>query len=194
VDTSFLVDMNKELIHLKVNGAYFKINSNETNGLTWTTTNSETSNDVTTWSTKLCESSEAKNHLKLLDALKHQSHLKLEIAIKNAGMSYEILMEKTQGNEDVFEFKSKFEMRNFGRDDSQLIEKHLANLIELSEMEANASKWCLLTLVELMCIINFDKYKAVIFRHLDELTHVDLFRKNFHIDLKQKIISNNVIF
>jgi hypothetical protein len=109
-------------------------------------------------------------------------------------MSYEILMERTKGNEGVFEFKSKFEMRNFGRDDSQLIEKHLGNLIELSEMEANASKWCLLTLVELMCIINFDKYKAVIFRHLDELTHVDLFRKNFYLDLKQKIISNNVIF
>ena len=70
--------MNKELIHLKVNGAYFKINNNEANGLTWTTTTtSENSNDVTTWSTRLCESSEAKNHLKLLDALKHQSHLKL---------------------------------------------------------------------------------------------------------------------
>ena len=117
------------------------------------------------------------------------------MALKNAGMSYEILLEKkkTQDEENVsFEYKSKFEMKNFGLDDTQLIEKHLKNLIDLSEMESNASKWCLLTLVELMCIINFEQYKASIFRYLDELTHVDLYRKNFYLDLKQKIISNNV--
>jgi len=109
-------------------------------------------------------------------------------------MCYEILLEKKTSDKDdaVFEFKSKFEMKNFGLDDTQLIEKHLKNLIDLSEMESNASKWCLLTLVELMCIINFDKYKVNIFRYLDELTHVDLFRKNFYLDLKQKIISNNI--
>ena len=71
---------------------------------------------------------------------------KFEIAIKSAGMSYEILMERSKGNEDVFEFKLKFEInfrRNFGRDDSQLIEKHLGNLIDLSGMEANASQMVL---------------------------------------------------
>lgn len=63
--------MNTSLIHLKLNGAYFKFNNNEANSLLWTTSNEET------WSTKLSDSTEAKNHLKLLESLKSQSQLRL---------------------------------------------------------------------------------------------------------------------
>lgn len=64
--------MNTSLIHLKLNGAYFKLNNNEAESLVWTT-----SDDNETWSTKLIDSIEAKNHLKLLDSFKKQSQLRL---------------------------------------------------------------------------------------------------------------------
>lgn len=75
-----------------------------------------------------------------------------------------------------------------------MILKHLNNILELNQLEQEKSKWCLLTSIELMCIIDYDKYKEQIFAYLDKLANeIDLYRRNFYLDLKQRIISNNSI-
>ena len=184
------VNLSMDLIHLKVNGVYFKLNNADKNSLTWTSTNANNC-----WQTKLDECADSTHvHSKLIESLREGAHgeLKLEVAIRNAGNAYEILVEKDASFlSNVYAYKSKFEMRNAGLDDTALIAKHLASLVELSSLEADKSKWCLLTLVEIMTIVDFDKHKATVFKYLDELTHIDVYRKNFYLDLKQKIISNN---
>ena len=82
-------------------------------------------------------------------------------------------------------------MKNI-RLDNDLIENHLKNIIDLSKLESDKSKWCLLTIIELMTISKFSQFKAKVFEYLDKLANeIDPYRKNFYLDLKQKVISNN---
>jgi hypothetical protein len=64
--------------------------------------------------------------------------------------------------------------------------------MELSELEEEKSKWCLLTLVELMSSVDFGKYESLINGYLDRLAdEVDVYRKNCYLDLKKKISACN---
>lgn len=73
-----------------------------------------------------------------------------------------------------------------------LIENHLNNVIELLKLESDKSKWCMLTLVELMGMVNYEKYKEHIFLYLDKLANeIDLYRQNYYIDLKNKMMKLN---
>ena len=75
--------------------------------------------------------------------------------------------------------------------DHDLIEGHLKNVLELSKLENDKSKWCLLKSIELMCIDEFGKYKQTIFNNLDKLANeIDPYRKNYYLDLKQRIVSS----
>ena len=72
--------------------------------------------------------------------------------------------------------------------DDKLIEKHLNNILELSALENGANKWCLLRAVELMCIVDFGKYRETIYEFLNRLAEeIDLYRRNFYLDLKASI-------
>lgn len=121
-----------------------------------------------------------------------QRFVKIEICFKNSGVSNGILLEKSS-DKNLFKFKSHFEIKDVNLS-SELIIDHLKNIMELSEMESDNSKWCLLTSVELMCCVDFVKYKEKIYEYLDKLAgEVDIYRKNFYLDLKKKICENNKV-
>jgi geranylgeranyl transferase type-2 subunit alpha len=72
--------------------------------------------------------------------------------------------------------------------DNEQIEKHLANVLELSELEGGRNKWCLLRAVELMCLVDFERHRALVFEYLERLAaEIDVFRANFYHDLKRSI-------
>ena len=70
------------------------------------------------------------------------------------------------------------------------MQEHMSNIQELSRLEKAASKWCLLSLVELMSLIDLKKYEPVIVEYLDKLAQeVDTYRRNFYLDYKKKLLS-----
>lgn len=70
------------------------------------------------------------------------------------------------------------------------MQEHLNNIQELSRLENDNSKWCLLSLVELMSLIDLKKYEPVIMEYLDKLAdQVDTYRKNFYLDYKKKLLA-----
>lgn len=122
--------------------------------------------------------------------VENQNFIKIEICFKNCGFPSEVLLERGQDTNE-FVFKPNFETQvlDIG---SELIVKHLKNILELSELESQNSKWCLLTLVEIMSSVDFDKYRSTIFAYLDKLANeIDVYRKNFYLDLKKKLGANN---
>ncbi len=138
-----------------------------------------TSDDSNSWKGEL-----------LTASLADQSHIKIEICFKNSGIVNELVLERDIDS-DEFIFRSKFEIINLAMA-SELILNHLKNIMELSELEEEKSKWCLLTLVELMSSLDLNKYKDRINKYLDMLAdQVDAYRKNYYLDLKRKITSSS---
>jgi geranylgeranyl transferase type-2 subunit alpha len=181
-------NLNDDLIFLQLNGECLvsKQNNSSLNELKWLNEN-ENDSPSRIWHATVpkCEATQS-----LINLVKKQNQFKLIICIRNSGASSEILLEKSD-SENFFAYKSKFQMNDLHLD-NELIEAHLNNILELSKLESDKSKWCLLTAVELMCIIDFNKYKPAIFEYLDKLVNeIDPTRKNFYLDLKQKIIANN---
>jgi geranylgeranyl transferase type-2 subunit alpha len=121
--------------------------------------------------------------------MKSSYHVRVELLIRNAEFccSNEFLLQRLNADANIFEFKSKFQVKDI-RLDNQMIEQHLSNIFELSKLENEKSKWCLLTAIELMCLMNFSKHKEVIFDYLDRLANeIDVYRKHFYTDLRKKI-------
>lgn len=76
--------------------------------------------------------------------------------------------------------------------DSELTSIHIKSLTDLLELEGGKSKWLMLTLIDLMSLTQADleKHKATILEYLDKLANeIDLFRRNFYLDLKLKFSS-----
>jgi geranylgeranyl transferase type-2 subunit alpha len=71
--------------------------------------------------------------------------------------------------------------------EEKVIEGHLKNILDLSALEDDKSKWCLLTAIELMTIIDANKYKEKISKYINQLQLIDPKRKVFYIDLSKKI-------
>lgn len=184
------INLNTDLISLQINGIQLKFN-NVVNSINWLNSNGNSHEISSEWSGSINSSNEIQKNeaaKRNLEFLKAHDQIKIEICLKNSGASCEIILEKA--GEQLFQYKSKFEMKNMSLD-KELIENHLNSVLELSKLEADKSKWCLLTALELMCIIDFNKYRDTIFKSLDELADVDSYRSKFYMDLKQKIINNN---
>lgn len=191
-------NLNNDLLHLKLNDIYvrFDASSNkEDKSFKWVNKNGETSQDSIVWNYELLNvqdvqtKAKIKNMIELLE--NDQNYLRVEIIVRNSGVSNDFLLERSKSQKKIFEFISKFDLKNI-RLSNDLIEGHLKNVIELSKLEMDKSKWCLLTMIELMSMNSFSKYKATIFENLEKLANeIDPYRKNFYLDLKQKVISNN---
>ncbi|RMZ93089.1 geranylgeranyl transferase type-2 subunit alpha [Brachionus plicatilis] len=109
---------------------------------------------------------------------------------KSSGFPIELLLDLND-EKNLYEFKSKFKMRDLTLD-SEILSNHFGNMMELNQFENENSKWCMLKLVELMGIMDFDKYKENIFSYLDKLAdQVDPYRKNYYLDIKCKLKENN---
>lgn len=184
------LNLNNDLIILKLNGESLvsKVNNSLLQGLKWLNNQNNETDNAKEWHGRIpqCEQIET-----VLNLARRQNQLKITICVRDSGVSNEILLEK-QDNPNLLQYKSKFQMVDL-RLDNELIETHLKNILDLSKLEEDKSKWCLLTAVELMCIINFSKYKPIVFEYLDKLVNeIDVNRRNFYLDLKQKIIANNL--
>ena len=166
------IDLNHSLTILKLNGVEV-LNGEEK--LTW---NNENNNEV--WSANIPISS--------IMIKPEETMINLEISSKNLGISIEVVLEKKETNDlSLFSFKSKFDMNNI-KLDSEMIKSHLDNILELSKLESDKNKWCLLTSLELMILLDLDKYREVILDNLDKLANeIDVYRKNFYFNLKNKI-------
>lgn len=185
------LNLNHDLIFLKLNDESLvsKLNNSMIEGLKWTNCQDNDSVESNIWSGSIPKSEQIED---LVNLARKRNHLKIIICVKNSGVSNEILLEKNTENPNIFQFKSKFQMVDL-RLDNELIENHLKNILDLSKLEGDKSKWCLLTAIELMCIINFNQYKPVIFEYLDKLVNeIDVNRRNFYLDFKQKVIANNL--
>jgi geranylgeranyl transferase type-2 subunit alpha len=182
------LNLNNDLIILKLNGECLmsKLNSSNIDGLKWTNDKDNDLDDSKVWSSTIPRNENLVN-------LSHkQNQLKIMICVKNSGASSEILLERDVQDSNLFVYKSKFQIKDLHLD-NELIENHLKNILELSTLESDKSKWCLLTAVELMCIINYNQYKNTIFEYLDKLVNeIDVTRRNFYLDFKQRIIANNL--
>ena len=78
--------------------------------------------------------------------------------------------------------------------DAEKMSKHLENVLELSRMEGERNKWCLLRLVELMCIVDFEKFREHVFDYLSRLaSEIDPYRRNFYLDFKAKIEAKFIV-
>ena len=178
---SKILNINNYLLYLKVNGEFLKSPQQHDSSLRW----EQKLDDSNVWHATV----PIDKHL--AETAAAQNQLRFDICLRESGVSIEILLNKTSSTPSLFQFKSKFDVKDLHLD-KELIENHLANILELSKLESDNSKWCLLTSVELMCMIDFKKYEAKIFEHLDKLANeVDVFRKNFYLDLKNKISFNN---
>jgi geranylgeranyl transferase type-2 subunit alpha len=119
-----------------------------------------------------------------LNPFTNSDHVKIEICLKNVGSLHLVLQRKC----DAFEYKATLDRSNL-KLDNELMLSHLKNIIDLSGLEMNKSKWCLLTLVQLMQALDYDAYKDEILSHLDKLANdVDSYRKNFYIQLKESFM------
>lgn len=71
----------------------------------------------------------------------------------------------------------------------QLTATHITSLVALLELEQGKNKWLLLTLVELMSLVDVAKYKPTILDYLDRLANeIDLFRRSYYLYLKKKFL------
>lgn len=119
-----------------------------------------------------------------------RSKIKIEIMIRNNGFPTEFVLDLNE-DKNLYEFKSKLLIRDL-KLDSEILINHLKNMMELNQFEKETSKWCILKLVELMSIIDYSQYKETIISYLEKLANqVDLFRKNYYLEVKQKLIENN---
>ncbi len=165
------ISIARDVTFIKLNG------ENLLSSVKWESDGGETASDV--WKGELVKSPG------------DQSHIKIEICFRNSGIVNELILERGLDSEE-FVFRSKFEIKDLGLA-TELILSHLKNIMELSELEEEKSKWCLLTLVELMSSVDFGKYESVINGYLDRLAdEVDVYRKNYYLDLKKKISACNV--
>jgi geranylgeranyl transferase type-2 subunit alpha len=177
-------NLNNNLLHLKLNDVYVGFDIDNF---------TEIDKDSFIWEINLCNIKDEQTNEKmghLTKALTKQDHMRIEIIVKNSGVSNDFILNKNKTNQSIFEFKSRFDMKNINLD-HDLIEGHLKNVLELSKLENDKSKWCLLKSIELMCIDEFGKYKQTIFNNLDKLANeIDPYRKNYYLDLKQRIVSS----
>jgi len=166
--------------HLNEQLNWINVNNSQLFSLKWVNESSEGSFLV--WSAQIDQSNEA-----LIKSTSEHAQIRVEMAIKSCAWPIEILMESTNEATKQFAFRSKFEIKNLQLD-KEMIEKHLANIEELSQLESGQSKWCLLTSVELMSMINYDKYKEKIGDYLNRLaSEIDMFRSKFYMDLSEKL-------
>ena len=176
-------------------GLEWKCAESETHKREWSIDLSEWLN-CTTQGGQDDDGSTMKTHFReLVEKLHKQNQFRLEVAIRDSGVSTQLLLERVADDTlQLFRFRSKFEMNNL-RLDGELLESHLAKILELSEMpdlEPDERKWSLLTGVELMCALDFDKHKSRVLDHLDRLANdIDIKRKNFYTDLKRKLLLDN---
>jgi geranylgeranyl transferase type-2 subunit alpha len=189
-------NLNTNLVHLKLNDIFISFDEkNPDVNFKWVSELGEPDGQSLIWQEKLLNITDSPTNEKIKflmnSLLAEQNYLRVEIIVRNSGVSNDFLLERSPNEKSMFEFKSKFDMKDI-RLDQDLVESHLKNVIELSKMELDKSKWCLLTTIELMSINNFAKYKTVIFENLDKLANeIDPYRRNFYLDLKQRIIKNN---
>lgn len=180
------INLNDDLISLRLNNIELVSKTSQKEVFKW-----KFDEESKVWSENISSLNEEVEAL--LEMLKKEKHtkIKVEVAIRNFGLSNQILLDLSLDRGNFYEFKSKFQMKDLGLD-LELILKHLNNILELNQLEGERSKWCMLTSVELMSIIDFNKYKETIFNYLDKLANeIDLYRKQFYLDMKQKIISDN---
>ena len=71
--------------------------------------------------------------------------------------------------------------------DLELTHAHIKSLTDLLALENGKSKWLMLTLIDLMSLLDLHKYRPTILDYLDRLANeIDLFRTNYYLDLKKK--------
>lgn len=71
----------------------------------------------------------------------------------------------------------------------ELTDNHINSLIQLLELENGKNKWLLLTLVELMSLVDLPRYKPTLLEYLDRLANeIDLFRRSYYLYLKKKFL------
>lgn len=177
------MNFNNEVNYLKLNGKFLE------SPIQWLNDKADSNSldDSTFWKSDLSQNT--------FDPINKDNEIKIEICLKSSVLSNQILLRRRSPHENSnkFEFKSSFNIEDLILH-SELIIEHLNNILDLSDLESGKSKWCLLTLVELMCSVDFAKYKKTIFEYLDKLANeVDVYRKNFYLDLKNKIRANNYI-
>lgn len=171
------LNFNNDLISIKLN------NINLTKLVDWT-------NDCNYyWFGIITNSYNEEDSFSKLKEEKHD-HIKIELNFKGIDTLNFILNKKFNNNDEnyTYEYESNF---LFNLNES-VLNKHLNNLIELSGLESNKNKWCLLTIVYLMSFIDYNKYKQDIENNLNLLLNqVDIDRKQYYLDLKQKLLFQN---
>jgi geranylgeranyl transferase type-2 subunit alpha len=121
-----------------------------------------------------------------IDMEGQSSEIKAELCFKGIGDLHYLLQKN--GNSD-HEYESIFVLNA----DEALLEAHLINMLELTSLELNKNKWCLVTLVYLMSFIDYAKYKENIENYLSLLINqIDCNRRQYYIDWKEKILAQNV--
>lgn len=180
------LNLNRDIISLKFNNECL-ISSDKR--LEWQNETNDSAEDSEYWHGSLADFPFGND---FMTSVKAQNQIKIEMCLKNTGFSNEILLNRKEG-ETCFEYKSNIDIKDLNLG-SELMVNHLKNILDLSEMESENSKWCLLTAVELMCSIDFDEHRETVFAYLDKLAgEVDVYRKNYYLDLKKKICANNKV-
>jgi geranylgeranyl transferase type-2 subunit alpha len=126
---------------------------------------------------------------KLIESLYNPEQISQEIFSKELGLiENAIFTDPNDQSAWIYEKWFLLEHQRSIKLSNEQIERHLTNVLELSELECGRNKWCLLRAVELMCIVDFEKHRERAFEFLDKLaTDIDVYRKNFYMDMKRDI-------
>ena len=163
-----------KIISLKINTKTLEIKAS--NSSTSKSHESVKGDDLFTWSGEIDGSTSLSNQIKL------------EVSFKGVG-DLHFILEKCQKDSKSFHYESLF-IWDF---DENVFKKHINNLKELSELEADKNKWVLVTLVYLMSLRDYKLYEECIQNYFSLLiNHVDCTRKQYYEDWKEKISTNNL--
>ena len=121
-------------------------------------------------------------------SLADSSEIKLTICLHHVFNLSDLILSKRRAvdDTDVYEYKATFQNLHLN---SQLIVDLYENLKSLSELESDNSKWCLLTMIELMALIDLDRFRSTIVDYLNKLIDLDKYRINYYLHLRSKLTS-----
>ena len=175
------INLNSKIVQIKLNDCVI----NNSDSLLFLNDKNNSTDESNYWE---CSLNNLLNDDFNTDMLK-QNNMKIEIFLKESGFVYELLLKRDDKNKNYL-FTSSVDVNNLNIG-LKLLSEHLNNILELSEMEKFNSKWCLQTSVHLMLTISFKDFRSTIFEYLEKLTnHVDIYRKNYYLNLMQKFSDN----